>query len=137
MVSNSGPQVRPLTKSSVGNRRAYEKIQADKLFAVVPNKTHLFEEQGTLQEVARLAADWFQRHLGSNRVYEPSAAPESPGFAISGNPNFFTVLRDGVQFPPQRKLDESSSNETEEKVVTQFKQILHFVHDSNSKQASF
>ena len=31
--------------------------------AVVPGATHLFEEAGALEEVARLAADWFLRHL--------------------------------------------------------------------------
>jgi putative phosphoribosyl transferase len=30
---------------------------------MVPGATHLFEEPGTLEEVARLAARWFQRHL--------------------------------------------------------------------------
>jgi putative phosphoribosyl transferase len=30
---------------------------------VVPGATHLFEEPGALEEVGRLAADWFQRHL--------------------------------------------------------------------------
>jgi len=29
----------------------------------VPGATHLFEEPGTLEEVARLAGDWFERHL--------------------------------------------------------------------------
>jgi hypothetical protein len=29
----------------------------------VPGATHLFEEPGALQEVARLAAEWFGRHL--------------------------------------------------------------------------
>jgi dienelactone hydrolase len=49
------------------NRQAYEKLQVEKHFAIVPGATHLFEEPGTLQEVARLAADWFKRHLGPNR----------------------------------------------------------------------
>ena len=30
---------------------------------IVPGATHLFEEPGTLEEVERLAADWFTRHL--------------------------------------------------------------------------
>jgi putative phosphoribosyl transferase len=30
---------------------------------IVPGATHLFEEPGALGEVARLARDWFQRHL--------------------------------------------------------------------------
>jgi dienelactone hydrolase len=50
------------------NRQAYEKLQVEKHFAIVPGATHLFEEPGTLQEVARLAADWFKRHLGPNRL---------------------------------------------------------------------
>ena len=29
----------------------------------VPGASHLFEEPGTLEEVARLAADWFARHV--------------------------------------------------------------------------
>jgi dipeptidyl aminopeptidase/acylaminoacyl peptidase len=30
---------------------------------IVPGATHLFKEPGTLEEVARLAAEWFARHL--------------------------------------------------------------------------
>ncbi len=30
---------------------------------IVPNATHLFEEPGALEEVARLARWWFQEHL--------------------------------------------------------------------------
>jgi putative phosphoribosyl transferase len=30
---------------------------------IVPGATHLFEEPGTLEVVARLARDWFARHL--------------------------------------------------------------------------
>jgi putative phosphoribosyl transferase len=33
--------------------------------ALVPGATHLFEEPGTLEEVARLAAGWFRRHLAA------------------------------------------------------------------------
>jgi dienelactone hydrolase len=52
------------------NRQAYEKLQAKKHLAIVPGATHLFEEPGTLQEVARLAADWFQQHLRADRAEE-------------------------------------------------------------------
>ena len=34
-----------------------------KKLVIVPGATHLFEEPGKLEEVARLAADWFTRHL--------------------------------------------------------------------------
>jgi dienelactone hydrolase len=47
------------------NREAYAKLKAEKHLEIVPGATHLFEEPGTLQEVARLAADWFKRYLGA------------------------------------------------------------------------
>ena len=50
------------------NRKAYEKLKAEKHLAIVPGATHLFEEPGTLQEVARLAAAWFRRQLGKQRA---------------------------------------------------------------------
>jgi dienelactone hydrolase len=45
------------------NRVAYEQISAEKDLVVVPGATHLFEEPGTLEEVARLAAAWFVTYL--------------------------------------------------------------------------
>ena len=45
------------------NERAYAQLQCEKSFAVVPHATHLFQEPGALEEVARLAADWFKKHL--------------------------------------------------------------------------
>lgn len=45
------------------NERAYAQLRCEKSLAVVPHATHLFQEPGTLEEVARLAADWFQKHL--------------------------------------------------------------------------
>ncbi|MFM8706037.1 MAG: dienelactone hydrolase family protein, partial [Planctomycetia bacterium] len=47
------------------NRLAFEQLTAEKQLAVVPGATHLFEEPGTLEEAARLAAEWFARHLRS------------------------------------------------------------------------
>jgi dienelactone hydrolase len=45
------------------NRAAYEKLATEKQLTIVPGATHLFEEPGTLEEVARLAGDWFKRHF--------------------------------------------------------------------------
>jgi putative phosphoribosyl transferase len=45
------------------NHRAYRELTCIKDFAIVPNATHLFEEPGTLEAAAGLAADWFERHL--------------------------------------------------------------------------
>jgi dienelactone hydrolase len=44
------------------NERALRELHCVKELAVVPGATHLFEEPGTLDEAARLAADWFARH---------------------------------------------------------------------------
>jgi putative phosphoribosyl transferase len=45
------------------NRLALEQLCCEKQLVIVPGATHLFEEPGTLDEVARLARDWFERHL--------------------------------------------------------------------------
>ena len=47
------------------NKSALSRMRCEKEMKIVPGATHLFEEPGTLQEVARLAADWFQKHLHS------------------------------------------------------------------------
>jgi putative phosphoribosyl transferase len=45
------------------NRQARELVAAPCEIAVVPGATHLFEEPGALEQVARLASEWFERHL--------------------------------------------------------------------------
>ena len=46
------------------NRRAFEGLGcATKELAIVPGATHLFEEAGVLEEVARRAAHWFEEHM--------------------------------------------------------------------------
>jgi dienelactone hydrolase len=45
------------------NRRAMAMIPGETRLEIVPGATHLFEEPGALEQVARLARDWFVRHL--------------------------------------------------------------------------
>jgi pimeloyl-ACP methyl ester carboxylesterase len=45
------------------NRAALAQLRCEKQIVIVPGATHLFEEPGALDEVARLAREWFQRHL--------------------------------------------------------------------------
>lgn len=45
------------------NQRAFEAMIARKKLEIIPHATHLFEEPGALEEVARLAFQWFQDHL--------------------------------------------------------------------------
>jgi dienelactone hydrolase len=49
------------------NRAAYALLRSEKELVIVPGATHLFEEPGAIEEVARLAAAWFSRHLGGRR----------------------------------------------------------------------
>jgi putative phosphoribosyl transferase len=55
------------------NRRAQARLRGETRLAVVPGATHLFEEPGTLQAVARLARDWFIGHLAAHRRAAPSS----------------------------------------------------------------
>ena len=45
------------------NREALGKLRSTKKLEIVPRATHLFEEPGTLEEVARLASNWFEQYL--------------------------------------------------------------------------
>ena len=45
------------------NRQALAQLVVERRLEIVPGATHLFEEPGTLEQVAQLAGDWFARHL--------------------------------------------------------------------------
>ncbi len=45
------------------NKIAYEKLKAEKELIIIPGASHLFEEPGKLEEVSRLAKDWFLKFL--------------------------------------------------------------------------
>lgn len=45
------------------NRQAMARMSASVSLEIVPGASHLFEERGALEEVARLARDWFERFL--------------------------------------------------------------------------
>lgn len=45
------------------NQDALTKLQCEKRLEIVPGATHLFEEPGTLAQVAHLAAEWFRKYL--------------------------------------------------------------------------
>jgi putative phosphoribosyl transferase len=47
------------------NQLALERLRAPAELAVVPAATHLFEEPGALEAVAKLSADWFTQHLSA------------------------------------------------------------------------
>jgi len=71
------PQVQAPTLLIVGgdddvvielNRRAYRELRSEKELQIIPGATHLFEEPGTLEQVAASAAHWFVRHLAAERT---------------------------------------------------------------------
>jgi dienelactone hydrolase len=45
------------------NRQAMAQMSAEKKLVIIPGATHLFEEPGKLEEVAKLSTDWFLRYL--------------------------------------------------------------------------
>ena len=45
------------------NQSAYELLTCEKKLVIVPGATHLFEEPGTLEQVAAQAGQWFGRFL--------------------------------------------------------------------------
>jgi pimeloyl-ACP methyl ester carboxylesterase len=47
------------------NREALARLGGERSLEVVPGATHLFEEPGALEQVARLALGWFTRYLGA------------------------------------------------------------------------
>lgn len=57
LVGGHDPEVLEL------NREAHARLHCEKALSVIPGATHLFEEAGTLEEVARQAAAWFRHHL--------------------------------------------------------------------------
>jgi dienelactone hydrolase len=72
LAGDALPRVRAPTLLLVGgrdtvvlglNRGALNRLTCFARLVVVPGASHLFEEPGTLEEVGRLAASWFVRHL--------------------------------------------------------------------------
>jgi putative phosphoribosyl transferase len=55
------------------NRRAIDRLRCEKRLEIVPRATHLFEEPGALEEVARLAREWFESHLGGRKKQSQAA----------------------------------------------------------------
>ena len=49
------------------NRGAMEHMQCEKSMEIVPGATHLFEEPGTLEQVAKRATEWFRHYLVRDR----------------------------------------------------------------------
>jgi pimeloyl-ACP methyl ester carboxylesterase len=45
------------------NEQAQNQLRCEKALRIIPGASHLFEEPGTLEKVAEIAAEWFERHL--------------------------------------------------------------------------
>lgn len=53
------------------NRDAMARMRGEVELEIVPGATHLFEEPGTLEQVAALAAGWFRRHFAETSGRQP------------------------------------------------------------------
>jgi pimeloyl-ACP methyl ester carboxylesterase len=60
------------------NQEAMRRMRAPVELVIVPGATHLFEEHGALEEVARLAADWCRRHLNEEAASRTPRARKPP-----------------------------------------------------------
>jgi putative phosphoribosyl transferase len=49
------------------NEMARDQMHCEVKLEIVPGATHLFEESGALENVAKLASDWFVNHIGGLR----------------------------------------------------------------------
>jgi len=85
LAGDSLPQVHCPTLLIVGgndgpvidlNEQALARLRCPAEMVIVPGATHLFEEPGALEEVARLASSWFVRHL-SRKATTPAIADET------------------------------------------------------------
>jgi putative phosphoribosyl transferase len=65
------------------NRAALAELRCEKRLEIVPGATHLFEEPGTLEEVARLARTWFELYLAPGRGEHDGPASRAPSHAHS------------------------------------------------------
>lgn len=45
------------------NEKAYQELKCERKLEIIPNATHLFEEPGKLEEVSRISASWFTKHM--------------------------------------------------------------------------
>lgn len=55
------------------SRTAYRLLSCSKRLVIVPGASHLFEEPGTLEEVAEYALNWFQQHFDPAQNRDTSA----------------------------------------------------------------
>ncbi len=62
------------------NREAMARLRCTKELVIVPGATHLFEEPGTLEQVADHAASWFRRWLGDARPARDPAPGNRPSY---------------------------------------------------------
>lgn len=78
LAGSALPKVKAATLLIVGgadgtvlevNGEAYEQLRCEKKLHIIPGATHRFDEPGALDELARLARQWFDGHLATPRLH--------------------------------------------------------------------
>lgn len=71
------------------NRQAREKLKSPSELKVIEGAGHLFEEPGTLEQVAEAAGSWFVQHFTARTGQgdEPAGGPEKPGRSPVAGPS--------------------------------------------------
>jgi pimeloyl-ACP methyl ester carboxylesterase len=72
IVGSADPEVLELNKKAMSRM-----TQAEVRLEVVPRGSHLFQEPGTLEHVARLAGEWFTRHLAGRQRTDAKAITQN------------------------------------------------------------
>lgn len=76
LASEDLPAVKAATLFIVGgedetvlelNKQSLKTLKCEKKLGIVPGAGHLFEGEGELEQVAELAAEWFEKHLGDDQ----------------------------------------------------------------------
>lgn len=64
------------------NTEAMAQLHCDKRLAIVEGATHLFEEPGALQEVSRLACEWFSLYFRAQLLGQPASGAEQRAWGV-------------------------------------------------------
>jgi dienelactone hydrolase len=83
------------------NQRAYEELKTDKRLEIVRGATHLFEEPGTLENVANQASRWFVRHLGGQSRLEHPMGSDREGESELSHLNKRAMIQSIIDDEPE------------------------------------
>jgi dienelactone hydrolase len=110
------------------NREALSQLSCEKRLEIVRGATHLFEEPGTLEEVARLARQWFEWHFGPSSRQSPGRISAKSEGIIMPNKSTIEAAREDL------REGKSPSTAAGEFVREEIEHVRHGKHGARSPQ---